>query len=789
MAVSSPAYALPPTVTVPGPQTVNEGVLLAFSVSATDPDGGTVQLRASNLPTGATFVDNLNNTGSFSWTPASDQSGNYMTLFTADDMSGGLDAKGVPIQVNDVNAAPVLNPIGDQAVQQGGEMSIQISGFDPEGAAVSFSETGLPSYGYLDDAGNGTAWLTLMPSASEPAGATSMTVHLSDGQNTTSETFSIRVYEPGNANTPSLSTVANQSLAEGETRSVSVSATDADNNVMSWTSSLPGFASLVSTGSFPGSATARLDLAPGFCAAGTYSASITVSDGSWSDTKSFTVNVTDVNRVPSWSPPSGGYVVSLNEGSSANLSVLAADPDQQCGAAAPMLSLQGAPSSLTVTFTDQGGGSGLLHMSAGFSAAGTYQITLRARDAAGSADVSVQVTVQNVNRAPVASCGGPYSGLVGTAVSMGSTGSSDPDGDALSYAWTFGDGWTGSGQTPSHTYAVGGTYNVCLTVTDAGTPNLTDTKCTTATVQNVNRAPVASCDGPYTGYVGAPVSMSSTGSSDADGDLLTCAWTFGDGGTGTGPALSHAYAASDTFDVCLIVRDNGTPSLGDTLCTTAAIRAITVVDVTFQARVSLKKNEKIKLEGEQLFKIEPVGGSFRPRAVNLGTVVMKYAGREIPAEHSRMTADTDRNGMAEIQASFSGSSLQTLFASLPDGRSTVTVRLEGALVTGGKFRGDASFQIKKGNNVQNGLVSPNPINPEATLSFFMAERGSARVNLYDIKGRLVRSLMDVSDVPAGYHSVRIDGRGADGARLASGVYFYRVDLREGRQTGQFVVMK
>ncbi len=45
------------------------------------------------------------------------------------------------------------------------------------------------------------------------------------------------------------------------------------------------------------------------------------------------------------------------------------------------------------------------------------------------------------------------------------SGSSD-DGSIVSYAWNFGDGTTGSGPQPSHTYAVGGTYTVALTVTD-----------------------------------------------------------------------------------------------------------------------------------------------------------------------------------------------------------------------------------------------------------------------------------------------------------------------------------
>ena len=46
------------------------------------------------------------------------------------------------------------------------------------------------------------------------------------------------------------------------------------------------------------------------------------------------------------------------------------------------------------------------------------------------------------------------------------SGSADPDGSIASYSWDFGDGSTGTGVTPQHTYAAAGTYTVKLTVTD-----------------------------------------------------------------------------------------------------------------------------------------------------------------------------------------------------------------------------------------------------------------------------------------------------------------------------------
>lgn len=56
----------------------------------------------------------------------------------------------------------------------------------------------------------------------------------------------------------------------------------------------------------------------------------------------------------------------------------------------------------------------------------------------------------------------------GLTCSFDGTGSRDPDGSISSYAWDFGDGSTGSGATPSRTYASAGTRTVTLTVTDNG---------------------------------------------------------------------------------------------------------------------------------------------------------------------------------------------------------------------------------------------------------------------------------------------------------------------------------
>jgi glucose/arabinose dehydrogenase len=71
------------------------------------------------------------------------------------------------------------------------------------------------------------------------------------------------------------------------------------------------------------------------------------------------------------------------------------------------------------------------------------------------------------NRSPVAKAGAtPRGGLAPLDVQLSSAGSSDPDGDTLSYAWDFDDGGSSSEANPLHSFSANGTYDVSLTVDD-----------------------------------------------------------------------------------------------------------------------------------------------------------------------------------------------------------------------------------------------------------------------------------------------------------------------------------
>jgi len=116
----------------------------------------------------------------------------------------------------------------------------------------------------------------------------------------------------------------------------------------------------------------------------------------------------------------------------------------------------------------------------------------------------------SANQPPVASFA--YNCLDITC-SFDASGSSDPDGSIVHYAWDFGDGNTGSGVTASHIYAAPGTYSVVLSVTD-------DDGATDSDTQNVTVS-----DGSMTltatgykvkGVHYADLEWSGAGSSDVD---------------------------------------------------------------------------------------------------------------------------------------------------------------------------------------------------------------------------------------------------------------------------------
>jgi hypothetical protein len=83
---------------------------------------------------------------------------------------------------------------------------------------------------------------------------------------------------------------------------------------------------------------------------------------------------------------------------------------------------------------------------------------------------------------------------------------------------------------------------------------------------------------------------------------------------------------------------------------------------------------------------------------------------------------------------------------------------------------------------------PNPFNPQTTISYSVKEPGQVKLQIYNIKGQLVRTLVD-SEHAAGHYKQIFDARDDRDRRLASGVYLIRMQAPGYHKTSKMMLLK
>lgn len=158
------------------------------------------------------------------------------------------------------------------------------------------------------------------------------------------------------------------------------------------------------------------------------------------------------------------------------------------------------------------------------------------------------------NQPPVASF--RFSCKAGTLTcKFNGTGSTDDVG-VTSWQWTFGDGTGASGATVTHTFAVGGTYPVTLTVRDSAGLAASLTK--PVTVGSVNQPPVAAWSVSCLAPPGHSCTFDGSASHDPDGTIASYKWTTAAGAVlSTLPIFTRTFVRSATLSLTLTVTDNG----------------------------------------------------------------------------------------------------------------------------------------------------------------------------------------------------------------------------------------
>jgi PKD repeat protein len=148
--------------------------------------------------------------------------------------------------------------------------------------------------------------------------------------------------------------------------------------------------------------------------------------------------------------------------------------------------------------------------------------------------------------------------------------STDPQNSALTYTWDFGSGQTATGAVQSRTYAIEGSFNASITVTNAFAKSTTRVIVVPVVAWKPPSTPAIVAN-PATPKPGETVTLTAS-ASDPQGSTLSYAWDFGDGTRATGNSVTHSYPAEGAMP--LSVQATNRAGISATARTTLDVVAI-----------------------------------------------------------------------------------------------------------------------------------------------------------------------------------------------------------------------
>ncbi len=360
--------------------TTDEGQSLDLTLTATDADTATQDLTFS-LVSGPSGMS-VTGSGRLTWLPSEAQGpGSYsITVAVSDGVSSGTGS--FTVMVREVNASPTLTAINSQTIEEGSTLSLTLSASDVDlpTQTLSYSLTSGPDGMTVTS----TGLLTWTPTEAQGPGSHAVTVAVSDGVTAASRSFSVTVSEVNAA--PTFAIIPDQAVAEGQTLSLTLSASDAD---------LPAQALTFSLTSDP----TGMTVTPAGLLAwipteaqgpGTYIVEVTVSDGVTTASRSFSVTVSEVNAAPTFATIPDQAVA---EGQTLSLTLSASDTDLP--AQTFIFSLTSGPTGMAVT-----PGGLLTWTPSEAQGPSTNAVTVAVSDGVTSVSRSFTVTVREVNVAP-----------------------------------------------------------------------------------------------------------------------------------------------------------------------------------------------------------------------------------------------------------------------------------------------------------------------------------------------------------------------------------------------------
>lgn len=463
----------PPVLASIGNKLANEDEMLSFTAAVTDVDNSTLTLSLDATSSGKGMT--LSPAGDFSWTPIADDVDVHTVTITASDGTL-MDSETFTITVNAVNDAPVLASIGDKQVSEDATLAFAVAATDEDDTMLTFSlDATSSSKGMTLSSTGAFSWVP----ANEHVGTHEVTITVSDGLLTDSETITITVDAVNDA--PVLTSIGDKQVDEDATLAFAVSVTDEDNSLFIFSldqlSSAKGM-SLSSAGGF--------SWAPGIDDVGIHQVTVTVSDGVLTDSETITITVNAVNDAPLLTAIGNKQV---KEDATLTFTALATDEDNTT----LTFSLDATSSSTGMTLSSSGGFS----WTPDHNDVGTHETTITVSDGLLTDSETIIITVNDVNDAPVLAAIGNKKVNEEAALAF-TVSATDADNQLLTFsldAASSGKGMTLTSSGEFHwspTSEQVGEHNVTITVSDG---ELTDSETFAITVSSLNHAPVLAAVG------------------------------------------------------------------------------------------------------------------------------------------------------------------------------------------------------------------------------------------------------------------------------------------------------
>jgi preprotein translocase subunit SecF len=457
-----------------------------------------------------------------------DFAGNYVVSLVVNDGKADSKVTTVSVTATVANAAPVANAGVNQSVVIASTVTL-------DGTASTDANNDSLSYKWVLQSKPATSSATLTGATSakptfkaDIAGTYVATLVVSDGK-ANSELAAVSILASATNLAPVAKPGVNQSVVVGSKVSVDASASsDPNGDTITYRWSLL-FKPVGSTATLSSASTVSASFTADL--AGTYLLGLTVNDGKVdSPVVVLTVTAAKLNAVPV-----------ANAGTNQN--VTAATLTTLDGTASTDADLDGL--SYTWAFISKPSSSNAALSSTTSpkptftpDVAGTYVASLVVSDGKDRSLTAVVTVIASAsNSAPVANAGSAQSVSVASVVTLNGTGSTDANGDPLTYRWTLTSKPTSStaalssatAASPTFTADLAGSYVASLVVNDSKVDS-TNTSTVTVTASAANSAPVANA-GPVqtvsrTGGT-VTVTLTGAGSTDANSDTLTYKWTVG----------------------------------------------------------------------------------------------------------------------------------------------------------------------------------------------------------------------------------------------------------------------